>query len=240
MTQCTSFSDLLLHIPNSNLSEGNLSLTDDLQPFFDQAEVSTVGNPRTVSSPTGYGISLNTNDQVRYKFPISHPYPCPFYIKQCPTGFTPSFWFRWESLIQDKYRYYISLGNKVFYVYKSSNNALQMRWNVDAEFSWYSGALYRIGFGKWYLITWRLDHGQCVLYVNGLRFATKIKENINNLRDMSNELYINPHRNNGNFSVGPMQWWAGRKSPVFIWRLFQDGLPDYDGNWTLFIVGHSI
>ena len=70
-------------------------------------------------------------------------------------------------------------------------------------------------------------------YVNGLKTVQKLKETRNKPSDIKNEVYFNQNLNAGNFSVGPIQLWAGGKSPVFIWRLFQEGLNDYDENWEL-------
>ena len=244
LEQIILFSDLLLHIPNSNLTPGNLTLgNSDLRPFFDNTEVIITGNPRVVGSPIGNGIWLINGDRIAYKFPVSEPWPCPFYINQCLTGIMLSFWFRGDDVISNYYRIYISLGNS-FLVYRPHTHTLSqlnLRWNVDNQFSWYSSV--NIKPDQWHLITWIVNHTNSVVYKDGLKYSTRTKGPYGGRPERkSNTLHMNEHLNTGNFSVGPMQLWSGRKSPVYIWRLFQEGLSGYDGNWCLltstFLRGH--
>ena len=225
------FSDLLLHIPNSELNEGNLHLsTPDIKPLFNQTEVTVIGIPIIVTSPIGSGIHITDKDKIIYKFSVSKPWPCPFDINQCPTGLTLSFWFRWEYVFSNYYRYYITLG-KVLTVNRPpryTNNLLQMRWNVGKEFSWYTGLL--VMPGDWNLMMWIVNHTHSVGYLNGIKVQTRLKENRMSLNDISDEIHINTNGNAGSFAVGQMRLWAGRKSPVFMWRLFHEGLPDYNEN----------
>ena len=204
--------------------------TPDIQPLFNQTELTIIGNPIIVTSPVGKGIHIADDDNIVYKFPVSEPWPCPFDINQCLDGFTLSFWFRWSYVVSNYYRHYITLG-KAFTVYRPprrTDNLLQMRWNVDAEFSWYTSL--QVIPGDWNLMMWIVNHTHNVGYLNGIKVTTRPKESRGFLSDISDEIHINTNGNAGGFAVGQMQLWAGRKSPVFMWRLFQEGLPDYDEN----------
>ena len=218
-------SDLLIHIDTSKLTEGNTTRsTSELQPHFNQIEVITTGNPETVDCPVGNGIRFTNEARVIYRFTVSKPWPCPFNINQCPTGFTLSFWFNWDYIVSSYYRNYINLG-KTFSLYRANDFTkvlVSLRWLVDDTFSWYYPS--KGNAGEWNLITWRINHTHGVGYLNGFKKFEKPKKNYNSPSDIDNELYFNKNLNTGNFSMGPMQLWAGGKSPVFIWRLFQEGL----------------
>ena len=218
----------MLHLANSNTTEGNISYTSGCTPHLDHVEVMVIGNPRIVPSPVGNGIHFTDSDYVGYKILVSEPWPCPFDINQCQKGVTLSFWFRWEYVVSTYYRKYITLGN-TFQVYRASgitNTMVSLRWNVDRKFSWYFSA--NPIPGEWNLVMWKVNDTHSVGYLNGLKRYTRLKETRSNPSDIVNELHINPHLNAGNFSVGQMQLWFGGKSPVFMWRLYQEGLPDYD------------
>ena len=101
---------------------------------------------------------------------------------------------------------------------------MQMRWNVGGEFSWYVGP--QIIPGEWNLMMWILNDTHGVGYVNGIKVQTWSKEKKGFSSDISDELHINTYLNAGSFAVGQMLLWAGQKSPVFMWRQFQEGLPD--------------
>ena len=45
---------------------------------------------------------------------------------------------------------------------------------------------------------------------------------------MTNELYFNRYLKIGNFTLRQMKLWLGQKSPVFIWRIYQEGLLQND------------
>ena len=204
--------------------------TPDFQPFFNQTEVTAIGNPVVVTSPVGSGIRIADKGKIIYKFPVSEPWPCPFDIHQCPDGFTLSFWFRWRYVVSNYDRHYITLGN-AFMVSRpqnSTDNLLQMRWSVDRGFSWLTGL--QVIPGEWNLMMWMVNHTHSIGYLNGIKVETWLKTNSGFPSNISNELHINTNRNAGSFAVGQMLLWAGRKPPVFMWRLFQEGLPDYDEN----------
>ena len=75
---------------------------------------------------------------------------------------------------------------------------------------------------------WMVNHTHSVGYLNGIKVQTRLKEKRVSLNDISDEIHINTNGNAGSFAVGQMRLWAGRKSPVFMWRLFHEGLSDYD------------
>ena len=168
-----------------------------------------------------------------YKFPVSQPWPCPFDMNQCLAGFTLSFWFKWDYIVSGYYRYYITLGDtsSVYRARDVTKNVVSLRWIADGIFSWFYGSKGKPG--EWNLITWKVNHTHSVGYLNGLKRFEKPKKQFSGLSKIDNELHFNKNRNAGNFSVGPMQLWAGGKSPVFIWRLFQEGLGESDKNWQL-------
>ena len=228
-------------MPNSNVTGGNFTLSKPyMLPNFIEAEVSVAGKPTIIASPVGNGIRFTNEDHIVYKFPVSEPWPCPFNITQCLTGFTMSFWFRWEYVISSYYRYYMTLGS-TFSVYRPktvTENTISMKWNADGKFSWYHGSFGNPG--KWNLITWKVNRTHSVGYLNGLKWHIVRQRKTRNIpSDISNELHFNKNFNAGNFSVGPMQLWASGKSPVFIWRLFQEGLDDYNKKWLLFVMSND-
>ena len=225
------FSDLLLRLPNSNLTEGNLSLsTPEFQPLYDQAEVSITGNPATVSSPVGNGILVTNENRIVYKVNVAQPWPCPFDFYQCTAGVTVGIWFWWDSMIlrHKKKNDILSLGS-VFRFYKGHKNIdFIMRSNNNTG-SWFG--MPKLAPGKWNLIMWMMNDTHFVYYVNGFKQKTKaIGPDRGIDTKATNEWRINQDLNAGNFSLGPVQVWSGRKSPVLMWRLFQQGLPNYDGN----------
>ena len=206
--------------------------SSDLRPFFDHVEIITTGDPRIVSSPVGTGIRFAAEDRVSYKFPVSEPWLCPFYINQCPAGITLSFWFQCDSVVSNYYKYYITLGNTLLlYKQRTNPSKVHLRWNVDNQFSWYSNV--DIHPDQWHLITWIVNHTHNVVYKDGVKYRTRLKGPFDwSPERKGNTLHMNEYLNNGNFSVGPMQFWSGRKSPVFMWRLFQEGLRGYDDIWS--------
>ena len=233
-------SEILLYISHSNLMEGNISLaTRDVHSLFDRSLVTIIwplliGHPKAVISPVGPGIRLSKDDQVEYKFPLSKPWPCPFYIKQCSTGITLSFWFRWSYVVTTYQKWYVSLG-QCFYLYRADsikNNLIALRWNDDREKanSWYGGLAATPR--KWTHITWVVNHTYAFWYRDGMIGKSRPKKKSPNLRcGVGKKLKLNAKLNKGDFSLGPIQLWAGRKSPMLIWILFQEGLSDYSENW---------
>ena len=135
-----------------------------------------------------------------------------------------------QQLLQNLHHF----GKKTLWVYKASadtGNDISLRCNAGDKFSWYYGP--KFNPDKWNLITWKVNNTHSVGYVNGLKTFQKLKVTGNMPSEIKNEVYFNPNLDAGNFSVGPLQLWASGKSPVFIWRLFPEGLNDYDENWEL-------
>ena len=230
-----SISEILLYITHSNITDGNISLaTRDVRPLFDRSLVTITGSPEAVVSPVGPGIRLTKKDQIEYNFPVSKPWPCPFNIKQCSTGITLSLWFRWSYVVTAFQKRYVSLG-RCFYLYRAErikDNLIGLRWNDDRETanSWYGG--FFVTPGKWTHITWVVNQTYAVWYRDGKKGSSRRKHNMPRLRcSVGKKLKFNAKLDKGDFSLGPIQLWAGRKSPVFIWRLFQEGLSEYSEDW---------
>ena len=227
-------SGLLLYIPNSNLTVGSVdfNLTEP-QPHFEQTEVTIQGNPEAVPSPVGNAIRFTDGDRVSYKLAISEPWPCPLNFSKCLTGVTLSFWFRWEFIVGDNYRHYITMGN-TFRVYRRpriTSTMISMRWKIDSEYSWWAGA--NVVPREWNLVTWMVNRTHNVVYLNGLKHKTRSIKSKVILGGINNELYFNRNLKVGNFSLGQMKLWYGQKSPVFIWRIYQEGLLQNDDNYVI-------
>ena len=208
----------------------------NIPPLFNQAEITLTGKPTIIANPVGNGIHFTNADHIGYKFNVSKPWPYPFDINQCVTGVTLSIWRKWDYIVSSYYRIYISLG-KTFSVYRAwvdTSDLIGLRWNADGEYSWYHGSMGKPG--KWNLITWKVNHSHSMGYLNGFKRSERQKEMRKFPSKINNELHFNKKLNAGKFSIGPMQLWAGGKFPVFIWRLFQEALKDYDENWESLVM----
>ena len=216
-----------MHIHHTKLRDGNVSFnTRSMKPLFNRAEAMIIGTPSVVTSPVGNGIRFTTRDSIGYKFPVSEPWPCPFDIDTCRTGLTLGIWFRWEYVVSSYYRRYITLGDAFSFYRRSTitSNMVSLRWNFDRELSRFSG--FFLVPGKWQLVSWMLNHTHQIDYLDGLKIRTRKEIAMKIGSDITNELHFNKNLDAGNFSVGQIQLWSGRKSPVFMWRLYQQGLPD--------------
>ena len=222
-----------MHIPNSNLTEGKVTLnTKELHSFYDEAEVIIAGNPKAVTSPVRNGTRLTPADRVRYMFPVSAPWPCPFDTNQCPNGLTLSIWFRWEYfVIIPRQRRFFSLGNSM-YLYrpnKVNNSLLSLKWVVNTRKLLYSGL--SVTPGQWTHILWVVNTTHAVWYRDGLKGNIKAVLNKALPRGLGRKLSFNEALDMGTFSVGAVNMWAGRRSPVFMWRLCQEGLRNRNARW---------
>ena len=227
-----------MHIPNSNLTEGKAKLdTTKLHSLYNEADILITGSPKTVTSPVGNGTRLTPVDQVRYMFPVSAPLPCPFDINQCPNGVTLSIWFRWEYfLIATRHRKFISLGS-CMYLYRPnavSSNLLSLRWVVNTKNSFFGGFIATPG--QWNHIVWVVNNTHSVWYRNGLKGKTKALTNRRLSCGFGRRLTLNVALDKGTFAVGPINFWAGRRSPVFMWRIYQQGLWNDDEQWISHLV----
>ena len=230
--------DLLMFIPNTKPTDGNVILNPtEVKSFYQQAEVVITGNPTTVASPVGNATRLTPADRVLYMFPVSAPWPCPFDINQCPSGITMSLWFRWEYfVIIPQHRRFISLGS-CMYLYRPNkvyNNLLSLRWVVDASNMLFGG--FQVTPGEWTHISWVVNDTHSVGYTNGSKGNTKSKFKKRLPRGLGRKLSLNEALDVGTFSVGPIHLWGGRKSPVFMWRLYQEGMHDNGELWITLIV----
>ena len=234
------FPDLLLQVTNSNLTKGTIDLkTANFHPHFDQAEATITGNPTGIAAPFGNGLRVTTADRILYKFPVSAPWPCPFLIAKCPSGVTFSFWIRRNYVKSGTQKYYARFGN-VFTIYapkNSKNNVITMRWNLKNVCFWYG--YMALPSDQWNLVAWVVNETHHRMYLNGVGKATKrrvLKAPFNMPSNVKNDLHISTTNRflRTNFSVGPIRIWAGRMSPVYMWRQFQEGLTDQSDKWSSF------
>ena len=174
---------------------------------------------------------VTNNDQIIYKVNVTQPWPCPLDFYQCPAGVTVGFWFYWDSITlhETNKRFIISMG-KVFRFSKSSKDITFIMRSYSITGTWFVTTKLRPG--KWNLLMWMINDTHHVHYVNGFKQKTKTKgQNPQNIDPKAtNEWEINENFDAGNFYLGPILVWSGRKSPVLMWRLFQQGLPNYDEN----------
>ena len=225
-----------MHIPNSNLTAGKVNLSPTgLQAIYNEAEVVITGNPTIVASPVGNATRLTPADRVQYLFPASAPWPCPFDINKCPSGITMSLWFRWEYFaIVPRHRWFISLGSSM-YLYRPNkvySNLLSLRWVVDTRTLLYGG--FHVTPGEWTHMLWVVNTTHYAFYINGLKVITRTALSKRFARGLGRKLSLNEALDMGTFSVGQINLWAGRRSPVFMWRLYQDGLRSHDGYWIAY------
>ena len=94
-----------MSIPAINKSEANVTFgCHDQQALFNRDEVNITGNPRVVQGPFGSAMSFTGLDSVVYRFNVTKPFPCPFDMLQCRSGFTMSFWIQRQNVTLGLYR----------------------------------------------------------------------------------------------------------------------------------------
>ena len=222
-------SDLLIHVPNSDITRGNLSVSAlDLHPLIDQVEVDIVGNPAIVQSPTGNAIRFTGRDSVIYKFDVVTPWPCPFNVSQC-RSFTVSLWYWGGENILTDFQYFLKMGNTWTIYRRPGQRRLSIRWETYAEFTWYN-TFANVPQEEWVHLSVIWDKFQTVAYLNGRKKRIYPRKVDNGGRSivMARELLLSGDDQTGNVSMGTIQIWSGKKSPVFLWRLYQEGLPDIE------------
>ena len=221
------FSDLLIHLSNSDIARGNLSLsTLDLHPLFDQVEVDILGNPTIVQSPTGNAIRCTGRDSVVYKFDVVKPWPCPFNISQC-RSFTVSLWFWGEEYLSTGFQDFLTMGSTWTIYRRPGQEKVSIRWVTDTEFTWYN-TFPNIPQEEWVHLSVTWDEFQTVTYLNGRKERVNPRKVSSTSVVMARELWLSGDNRPGNVSMGTIQIWSGKKSPVFLWRLYQKGLPDIE------------
>ena len=214
---------LLLSVPASNKSEANVIFgKHKLQPLYHRGDVTVTGYPRVVKGPFGSAISLTKLDRVVYRFDVSEPFPCPFDILQCQDGFTLSLWIQLKNVTQGLHRVYLKLGNNV--ILKKYIAPHVVRFNALADnYKWYNEVYVA---EKWIHIAviWKLT--ESFSYMNGQKMFKYAPGNPDISVVSNNELQFSSDSNPGDFSIGNVELWSGAKSPLFIWRLYQEGLLD--------------
>ena len=217
-------SGLLLRLLDLNeTSDDTILELRGSQPYLSDEERVIVGNPKVVQSPVGYGIRCTTTDHVIFRYPVTDPMPCPFNIAECQEGFTLSLWFRWEKTAYTGYNEYIRIGGAF------SMNRLPLKPRID--FSWY--ALMIKKYRWWNTITvpenewvhvaliWNITH--TVSYLNGEKSLEFPRRTTTISAAIGHEIRL-VHVKPAIYSLSGLRFWSGRASPVFIWRLYQEGL----------------
>ena len=158
--------------------------------------------------------------------------PCPFNITECREGVTFSLWFRGEKTTSNMYKNYIMISN-VFNMYRLPMQSIM-------DFAWYSHkgeyCWNRVSFpdNQWVHVALIWDTTHTISYINGEKNMKKAMVSQSGSVVIGHEIrFVDPRP--GNYSVSGLSFWSGRASPVFIWRLYQEGLPSSSVNeWWLY------
>ena len=112
----------------------------------------------------------------------------------------------------------------VFYVYRPGmSSQLRFRWNTHKEYSWFNSIM--IPVNEWVHIVMIRNDSHIISYYNGGFHRVRVRETSWRSVVMTNEIkFLDPRP--GNYSVGRLAFWSKRVSPVFVWRLYEEGLPD--------------
>ena len=217
---CPSITGLLISVPVTNKSEANITFGNhEIQPLFNKGDVVVTGSPIVVQGPFGNAISCTKLDSVVYRFDVVEPFPCPFDILQCRSGFTLGFWIYLNNATMGMYRNYLKMGTSI--IVKKNIISHLVRFNMIADnYIWYN-EVYVAGEWVHIAVIWKLT--ESLTYVNGQKMLKMPRHNSGVSGTMSKELQFSDS-NPGEFSIGNVQLWSGVKPPVFIWRLYQEGL----------------
>ena len=222
---------MLLQILHINGTSDDTTLQHrGLQPSIPYSERVTIGNPRVVQSPVGYGMRFTAHDRVVFRYPVTDPIPCPFNITQCTEGLTLSLWLRGE-IMSNEYKTYINIGS-AFYMYRvPMQNRMDFSWYTHKEYRWWNTIIFPENEWVHVALIWDMTH--TVSYLNGEKYREVARQSSTLSAVIGHEVRLFDSRP-GNYSVGGLHFWSGRASPVFIWRLYQ-GLPDSAFNeWWLY------
>ena len=210
-----------MSVPAISKSEVNVTFGyRDHQPLLNRGDVTVTGNPKVVQGPFGNAISFTEFDMMLYRFDMTEPFPCPFNILRCQEGFTLNLWIQLKNATLDRHRSYLKLGNSIFikkfvvpYVVRLNMFAAHSKWynEVHVAEEWVHIA-----------VIWKLT--ESLSYMNGQKMYQYLPIDTARSEILSNELWFSSDSNPGKFSIGNVELWSGMKSPVFIWRLYQDGL----------------
>ena len=220
-------SDLLINLPHFDITRSNISFSPlDLHPLPNLVDVDIVGNPTIVQSPIGNAIRCTGRDSVVYKFDVVKPWPCPFNISQC-RSFTVSLWFWGEEYISNRFQHFFSMGSTWTIYRRPKQDRVNFRWIADNEFTGYN-SVENVPQEECvhFSVTW--DESQTVTYLNGRKRRVISRRVSSKSAVMDRKLWLSGDDQPGNVSMGAIQIWSGKKSPVFLWRLYQEGrLPKY-------------
>ena len=129
------------------------------------------------------------------------------------------FWIHMKNATMGMYRNYLKMGTSI--IVKKYVIPHLVRFNMFADnYKWYNKADVA---GEWVNIAviWKLT--ESLTYVNGQKMSKMARHNSGVSGTMSKELQFSDS-NPGEFSIGNVQLWSGVKPPVFIWRLYLEGL----------------
>ena len=177
------------------------------------------------ASPAGPAWNFSYDDIVIYDFNLSEPLTCPFNMSHCWQAFTLSFWFRWVTSFKDKYLAFFQLG-PCFKLYKANHpyNKIRFRWTNYESIPWYASLV--LDENTWHHvgIIWRAT--RITVYTDGRQMKerfTKVKPE----KPLNNTVSFGSANAPTTFSIIPINIWKETKSPVLMWRLFQDGLTEF-------------
>ena len=160
-----------------------------------------------------------------YDFNFDHLLPCPFNMSRCQKAVTLALWFRWVDGIKNRYTTFIQMGPG-FRLYKAPHpdKKIQFRWINYDSVTWYN--LLYPAENEWHHLTalWRPTH--TTVYMNG-RKQHMFSPHTRPIQPFNDRVSFGSTSSPGEFSTTRMYMWSGAKSPVFIWRLYQDGLAEF-------------
>ena len=113
------------------------------------------------------------------------------------------------------------MGN-VFYLYRPGMvSRLRFIWYTHKEYSWFNSM--NIPVDEWVHIVLINNDSHIISYYNGGLRGVRARKTSGRSIVVTNEIkFLDPRP--GNYSVGRLAFWSRRVSPVFVWRLYQEGL----------------
>ena len=214
-----------MQILHTNDTSNNATLESHrLLPSIHYIEMEVSGHPRVVQSPVGPGIRCTADDHVVFRYPLSDPMPCPFDFTGCVEGLTLSLWFRGEQTTSTKYKSYIRIAS-VFNMYRAGlPNRLDFRWHTHKKYRWWNSVTFPEN--EWVHVALICNSTHTVSYVNGGKRREWPRMSSSKPVAIGHEIKLDDPKA-GDYSVGRLDIWSGRASPVFIWRLYQESLPAF-------------
>ena len=161
-----------------------------------------------------------------YDFNFDRLLPCPFNMSRCQKAVTSSLWFRWVDGFKDSYTTFIQIGSG-FQLYKAPHpdKHIQFRWVNYDSMTWYN--LLTPVENEWHHLAaiWQATH--TTMYIDGRKRYHMYPPDTRSMEPFNERVSFGSTSFPGEFSTTRMYVWSGAKSPVFIWRLYQDGLAEF-------------